>query len=54
VAMTSVDVTHVCNYSVADIMPVSNAELYVVPATSECDRKLSRVCVLSTEHYGRS
>jgi hypothetical protein len=47
VVMTSVDiidVMHVSNYSMVDIMPVINANLYVVLAryvvTSECDRKL--------------
>jgi hypothetical protein len=32
VAMTSVDVTHVSNYSIIDIMLVSNGNLYIVLA----------------------
>jgi hypothetical protein len=33
VAMTSIDIMHVSNYSVVDIMTVGNANLYVVLAS---------------------
>lgn len=32
VAITSIDVKHVSNYPVVDIMPVGNADLYIVLA----------------------
>jgi hypothetical protein len=32
VAMTSIDVMHVSNYSIVDIKPVGNANLYTVLA----------------------
>jgi hypothetical protein len=44
VAMMSIYVMYVSNYSVVDMMPFGNANLYVVLARclviSECDRKL--------------